>query len=73
MKKRVDISPVADIQPDVTEEAMLTLCRSTAVQRARISTRGAYKVTDLATGESMYGEGPALVLVINEKMLRQGW
>lgn len=49
------------------------LAHSLAVRRARITTRGTFRVVDEATGETLRGTGPALVLVVDEKMLNQGW
>ena len=49
------------------------LTRSGAVGRVRISTRGEYRIKDMETGRVTGGEGPVLILVVNEKLLRQGW
>ena len=54
-------------------ELLAKLSTSAAVTRARITTRGGFEVRDTATGEVYEAEGPALVLVINERMLAQGW
>jgi len=71
--RHVDIAPVVDILPAETESALMTLCHSGAVMRARISSRSGFTVTDTATGETVRGKGPVLVLIVNETLLKQGW
>jgi len=55
------------------ETALRILCKSAVVQKARIGTRGRYRITEEVTGETMRGRGPALVLVVNEMLFKQGW
>ena len=72
-KQKVDIEPVVDISPDQLEAALAVVCGSLAVQKVRISSRGVYRVTDEFSDQAIKGEGPALVLVVNERLFKLGW
>ena len=46
---------------------------SLAISQARIATREEWALHSSAFGTLAEGEGPMLILCINERMLNQGW
>ena len=64
-------APVVDIPPMDPETALNVLVSAGAARWRRYTNRCGFVIRDEATGETDRGAG--LVIVINEKMLRQGW
>lgn|GEM_PF-5307950 len=58
--------------PESVADLISRVSASLAVRKVRITTRGRYAIRDGA-GDVFKGTGPALILVIDERMIGQGW
>ena len=58
--------------PETVADLVSRAAESLAVRKVRITTRGRYAIRDGA-GDVLRGDGTALILVIDERMIGQGW